>query len=98
MHRVTATTTLGEKHVAAVGCCNDQAAAHGTYTGEGVSDTGASGLPFTQVVLCRLEATNTSYVVPFGTVGYFDSTVPRCVRCIARHSDTVAACVGVARL
>ena len=77
--RFEASTTLPTKHVAAIDCCNDQAAGHGQYSGNGTSNGGTSGLPFTQLVLCRLDVANVSYTVPFGTVGFFDSSVEACV-------------------
>jgi len=92
-HRFTASTTLPYKHVAAIDCCNDQAAGAGTYHGNGTSQTGTSGLPFTQVVFCRLDTPET-FVVPFGTVGYFDSTIEKCVVGLATRACFVSCYVA----
>lgn len=74
-HPFTGSATLPSKHVAAVGCCNDEAAGHGTYEATpGVSNGSTSGLPFTQMLLCRLDKP-APLTVPFGGVAYFDSTV-----------------------
>jgi len=69
--------TLNEKQIAAIGCCNDQGAAHGSYPISGKLNTSTSGLPFIQLILCQISEA-TLDAVPFGTIAYFSPTVSQC--------------------
>jgi hypothetical protein len=44
---------------------------------EGVAGATPSGLPFTQLPLCKLDA-DTTDPVAFGTIAYFDPALPGC--------------------
>ncbi len=44
----------------------------------GYSDEFASGMPFTQLILCSAINTSLTYTVPYGTVGYFNPSVTSC--------------------
>lgn len=76
-HNYTATVSLQEKHVAAIGCCNDQGASHGDYPVSSETGPSSSGLPMVQLALCQLKA-DTQGPVPFGSVAFFDSTITQC--------------------
>jgi len=65
---------IPQRHVAADGCCNKQAAANGAFEYAGVTSTATSGLPFTQLSLCELAAADATLSVPYGAVMYvFDA-------------------------
>lgn len=68
---------LPQKQVAAIGCCNNQGAAHDKYPVSGNFDDTPSGYPMTQMVACRLSQPNNDPVA-FGTVGFFDASVVAC--------------------
>lgn len=43
-----------------------------------MTNTSSSGLPFTQTWLCRLVADAPALDVPFGAIGFYDSSAPAC--------------------
>jgi len=77
VHTYETAVKLSEKDIAAIGCCNDQGASHGTYPISGKVNSSTSGLPFVQLLLCQIEQA-TLDSVPFGTVAYFSPTVTAC--------------------
>jgi len=76
-HTYETEVTLDEKQIAAIGCCNNQGAGHGSYPISGKLNTSTSGLPFIQLILCQI-ANPTLDEVPFGTIAYFSPTVSQC--------------------
>lgn len=76
-HTFSTTAALPEKDVAAIGCCNNQGASHDEYPVSGVAAASASGLPFTQLPLCKLDA-DTPDPVAFGTIAFFDPALTAC--------------------
>ena len=77
VHSFAGEAVLPEKQASALDCCNDAAAAKGSQPFKGVAQDGPSGLPFTQLLLCKLGANSTDQL-PFGAVGYFSPDVEKC--------------------
>lgn len=69
-HAVDGALTVPERHIAADGCCNDQGTNNGPHEYTGTTGGGASGLPFTQLMLCTLQAADAGLSVPYGSVLY----------------------------
>eukprot|EP00042_Codosiga_hollandica_P033405 m.222650 g.222650 ORF g.222650 m.222650 type:complete len:365 (-) comp54178_c0_seq8:112-1206(-) len=78
-HNFTSLVSLTAHHLAGIeNCCNDQGALAGRHSGSGVSASGASDLPFTQLLLCSVQDTAAYYTLPAGIVGYFTSNTTAC--------------------
>jgi hypothetical protein len=69
-HNVEGVVTVSERHIAADGCCNDQGTNNGPHAYSGATGGGASGLPYTQLMLCTLQAADPTLAVPYGAVVY----------------------------
>ena len=76
-HNYSATISIPSLNLAADSCCNTDGAQNGEYSTDGVTYGAASGLPFTQLLLCTVVGT-VNGSIPFGSVGYFEQTVPAC--------------------
>ena len=76
-HTFAGELTLESKNVAAIGCCNKDGAVNGNDNFTGITNNGTSGLPFTQLWFCVLQADDDS-VVPFGGMGYYDPLLTAC--------------------
>lgn len=79
-HGFKGSFVLPSKHIAADGCCDDDAAAAGKFAFSGESESATSGLPFVQLPFCVLQGTgdNSSLSLPFGALGYFTSDSEAC--------------------
>ena len=76
-HTYTTTLSLPVHDISAAGGGNSQGACNGNVQLTGTTSQEDSGVPFIQLILCRLNATD-SGSVPFGTIAYFDPTVTAC--------------------
>lgn len=78
-HRTILSGNLPYQHIAGAGGSNTQGAKHGQVSTTFISDPSPSGLPFTQLILCRIQ---TQYAdanpVAMGTFGFFDPSVDSC--------------------
>lgn len=52
-HSFTATTSIDNKNIAAAGGGNDSAAQAGTIATAGMTEEATTGLPFTQLIVCK---------------------------------------------
>jgi hypothetical protein len=76
-HSFSTSIHVPHRDVAAIGCCNNQGAAHGQYPVNNNTLVSASGYPFTQMLLCTYQK-NDSLPVAYGTVAYFDPDIGGC--------------------
>jgi len=76
-HKYLTSVQVPSKAVAAIDCCNNQAACNGIYGLPGESNEGTSGLPFIQLPLCTHKDEDDS-PVPFGAVAYFEPNTKSC--------------------
>ena len=76
-HSFETSVHVPHRDVAAIGCCNNQGAAHGDYAVNNNTVTSTSGYPFTQLLLCTYQH-NDTLPVAYGTVAYFDPDVGGC--------------------
>jgi len=77
-HPYQVTVELDYKEISADDCCNTQGACAGSYVVKENTDSSDSGVPFSQLKICTLNATDDSINIPFGTVAYFDPSIQSC--------------------
>lgn len=78
-HRTTLSGTLKHQDVAGASGSNTEGADHGTVSTKLISDASPSGLPFTQLILCRINSNNAdASATAIGTIGFFDPSTNGC--------------------
>jgi hypothetical protein len=77
-HPYSGNFTLPSKNIAALDCCDTDGANNGDFPFSGTTNAAASGLPFTQLWLCRVAGTNETSYAPYGAVGFYDPSVTAC--------------------
>lgn len=77
-HTFNAIVNVPQKDIAAIGCCNNQGAAHGDYPINNSTLASDSAYPFTQLLLCTFQGRNDTTPLAYGTVGFFDPDVGGC--------------------
>ena len=76
---ISAVVNVPKRDIAAIGCCNNQGAHHGSYAINNSTLTGTSGYLFTQLLLCTCGHNDTNPAA-YGTVAYFSPTVMTALR------------------
>jgi hypothetical protein len=77
-HSVDISVVMPTKDIAAAEFGNHDSAKKGTYSVPTTSAASASGYPFVQLLMCRLQNYTQDTVVPYGAVMYFDPDVISC--------------------
>jgi hypothetical protein len=87
-HRTSLTGDLHHQDIAGAGGSNQQGADHGSVSTKFISDESSSGLPFTQVILCRINSENAdASETAIGTIAFFDPSVDGCPNINATKSS-----------
>lgn len=77
-HTYSVDVDIEYKEISADDCCDSQGACAQTYNIKNTTQPSSSGVPFTQLKLCTLNATDSTISIPFGTVAFFDPSIQQC--------------------